>query len=691
MDRQQYFEELMYNIRARAQLDNDFTESAFLDEVTEMLVDAEEVGDLTPVHFNGRGLKGRRLAVSAYDMADDDDSVALAITDFEDVSEEITLSMAEAKAQFTAVEYFVEEALHGTFQQGREESTPEYELADELRRRGRTVTRYRIYLITSKKLSSRAKDFPTTNVDGIPLEYHVWDVERFWHAAESASGREELVIDLREWAAAGVPALKASSADGATTTYLCVLPARLIADLYGRYGGRLLQGNVRSYLSSAGKVNRGIRDTVLSQPDRFLAYNNGITATASAVEVLNSAITRVTDLQIVNGGQTTASLFYSMRERKQAGQFDEASVQAKLVVVSGDLQQELVEKISRYANSQNKVSEADFFSNSPFHVRLEEISRRLLTPPRPGIRDQGKWFYERTRGQYNTEKAKAKLGRTYEAKMFSVWYPRERVITKTDAAKYAMSWDRKPYVVSSGAQKNFTAFAGEITKRWEASADSFNETYFKHIVAQGILYNNIRVAVAKQPWYDKGYLANIVTYTIAKIADKIAKSARGSFNFDAVWQRQGISDATINFALDTALLVLGVLNADNRLKANVTEWAKSEECWRRVQALSIDMPSDFAVELISGEQVRSVRRSAREQQVIDDGIHVQTAVLAISGEEWMAIKRFAGNNRLLRPSDNSILSLVIKTPPGIPTEKQAARLMELKQKVWDNGYGYEEP
>jgi hypothetical protein len=689
MDRQQYFEELMYNVRARAQLDNDFTESAFLDEVTEMLVDAEEVGDLTPVHFAGRGPRGRRLAVSAYDMADDDDSVALAITDFEDVSEEVTLSEADAKRQFTAVEHFLEEALVGAFQQGREESTPEYELADEVRARGRSVTRYRIYLITNKKLSSRAKDFQTGNIGGIPLEYHIWDVERFWHAAESASGREELLIDLREWAVAGIPALKATSADGATTTYLCVLPARLIADLYGRYGGRLLQGNVRSYLSSTVKVNRGIRDTVLSQPDRFLAYNNGITATASSVELEKGAMTRVTDLQIVNGGQTTASLFYSMRERKQAGQFDEAFVQAKLVVVSGELQQELVEKISRYANSQNKVNEADFFSNSPFHVRLEEISRRLLTPPRPGVRDQGKWFYERTRGQYNTEKAKAKLGRSYEAKMFPVWYPRERVVTKTDAARYAMSWDRRPHIVSTGAQKNFTAFANEITKRWEVSAESFNETYFKHLVAQGILYNDIRAAVARQSWYEKGYLANIVTYTVAKISDSILQSSRGSFNFDSIWQRQGVSEATMKFALDIAFQVLGVLEADNRLRANVTEWAKSEECWKRVHTIPIDMPPDFIAELISGQQVRSARRSAREQQLVDDGIRVQTAVLAIPGEEWMAIKRFAENNRLLRPSDDSILSIVIKTPPGIPSEKQAARLMELKQKVWANGYGFE--
>ena len=239
---------------------------------------------------------------------------------------------------------------------------------------------------------------------------------------ESTLGREELTIDLTEWAPTGIPALKASAADGDTTTYLCVLPARLIADLYGRYGGRLLQGNVRSYLSNRGKVNRGIRETVMSKPELFLAYNNGITATATGVEVTSSSITKVTDLQIVNGGQTTASLFYAQRDSKRRSQFDEAYVQAKLVVVSPELAQELVPNISRFANSQNKVNEADFFSNSPFHVRLEELSRRILTPPRPGVTYQSKWFYERTRGQYANEKAK--LGNSAEEKKFAATYPR---------------------------------------------------------------------------------------------------------------------------------------------------------------------------------------------------------------------------------------------------------------------------
>jgi hypothetical protein len=686
MDSQQFYDELMNNVRARAELDRDFTESAFLQEVTERLVEAEEVSDLTPVHFTGAGYRNRRLAVSAYDMDDSDDSIALAVIHFQDVPHIMSLSETDARRQFAAAQYYIEEVLNGSFQVGREESGEEYELAETLRRRGRSVTRYRLYLLTNKALSARAKDFPTSSVDGIPLEFHVWDIERFRRVYESTLGHEELIIDFTEWVPTGIPALNASGVDGDTTTYLCVLPAGLIADLYGRYGGRLLQSNVRSYLSNRGKVNRGIRETVMSQPELFLAYNNGITATATEVEVTSSSITKVKDLQIVNGGQTTASLFYAQRDSKRAVQFEEAHIQAKLVVVSPELAQELVPNISRFANSQNKVSEADFFSNSPFHVRLEELSRRILTPTRPGVNYQSKWFYERTRGQYANEKTK--LG-TSEEKKFAATFPRSQVITKTDAAKYAVSWARKPHLVSAGAQKNFIAFANEVAAKWESSSESINESYFKDLVAQAILYNAIRLAVSKQPWYQSGYLANIVTYTVAKIADLIAKAGRGKFDFDDVWQRQDISDATRAFALEVAERVLEVLTSDRRPVANVTEWAKREQCWETVQALRITLPTDFIDELTSGEQVRSIKKSARVQQRMDDGIQKQAAALAVPREEWLAIQRFAHQRRLLSPVEAGILELVTRSNPGIPTERQAARLMELRQRVSVNGYDHE--
>ncbi len=186
-----------------------------------------------------------------------------------------------------------------------------------------------------------------------------------------------------------------------------------------------------------------------------------------------------------------------------------------------------------------------------------------------------------------------------------------------------------------------------------------------------------------------GYLANIVTYTIAKVSDTIARAGRGEFDFDAVWQRQGISEPTERFALKVAEQVLQVLVSEPRPIANVTEWAKREQCWTAVQVMPIDLPDDVIEELVLGDHVRSMTKAARVQQRVDDGIQAQAAAMAISRDEWASIRRLAQEHRLLGPTDARILALVTRLNPAIPTEKQAARLMELRQRVCAFGYEYE--
>jgi hypothetical protein len=398
------------------------------------------------------------------------------------------------------------------------------------------------------------------------------------------------------------------------------------------------------------------------------------------------AITGFTDLQIVNGGQTTASLFYVDREEKNPPQFLDIAVQAKVVVVTPERAEELVPSISRYANSQNKVSEADFFSNSPFHVRLEEFSRRLLTPPRPGVNYQTKWFYERTRGQYLNEKSKLSKS---EQNKFTATYPRNQLITKTDAAKYMVSWAQKPHMVSAGAQKNFVAFANEVSGKWETSQAEFNEAYFRHLVAKAILFNSIRAEVSKQDWYQTGYLANIVTYTVAKIANLVEQhESKAAYDFDAIWNRQEVPTATMALALNIAPRVLRILTSESRPVTNVTEWAKRAECWKTVQAMPIDVPDGFVHDLVSAADARSQKTQARKQQKMDESIQGQAAVFEIPPHEWLAMQNFAASRRLLSPTVAGILALVTGARPGVPSEKQSRILLEFKQRVIDNGYDY---
>lgn len=686
MDIEDFYKDLMNTVDVRAQFENDFRSSAFVAEVADRLAEAEEVEQLNVLHFAGSGERKRSLAVNGYDLADQDGSVALAVCRFDDSDGSQTLTTTEARKAFASLDNFLDEAVRGVFQEGREESGSEYQLAEDLRMRGRNVTRYRMYLITNMEMSGRAKAFGSSERDGVHVDYHIWDLRRLLQVHESSQGREELEIDLTEWIPGGLEALRTTETASDVKTYLTAIPAQVLADLYGRYGSRLLEGNVRSYLNTTGKVNKGIRATILSEPERFLAYNNGITATATGVEWTpdGRTITLIRDLQIVNGGQTTATLFYVRRDAKEVTHFADVFVQAKLVVVQPEQAVEMVPQISRYANSQNKVSEADFFSNSPFHVRLEDLSRRILAPAQPGVNLQTKWFYERTRGQYTNEQRKLSAA---DARKFVALFPRAQLITKTDAAKYEVSWAKKPHLVSAGAQRNFLAFASQVAAEWEKSDASFNEVYFKHLVAKALLFKRIRALVAVAPWYDKGYLANIVTYTMAKLAAIVETQAAGqSFDFDYIWNHQAASPAVDEASLMVAEKVLGLLTDPRRPTVNVTEWAKREACWDKIRETRMVVPQSFMATLISRDRVVQRRADAAATQKIDSGIVAQQKVLEMGQPAWESVRQFVSERRLATPTHLGILDVAAGRRRGLPSERQSVVLLAILKTAEANGY-----
>lgn len=674
---------LLNQAHVRSAAEGTFTQEAFLSEVSDRLAEAGEIEQLNVVWFEGEGKRRRKLAVHGFDLDDSDNSIALAVLRWGGLSDLGRFSFTEATATLKSLQSFLEEAVSGEFILGREESSLHYQLAQDLRARGRSVSRYRLYLLSDLAISDAAKTFASSEVNGVPVDFHIWDIKRFFQVAESLSGRDELVIDLTEWLPDGLPALEVKATSKETKTYLAAIPAAMLAELYDRHGSRLLEGNVRSYLSNRGKVNKGIRTTVLSEPAHFLAYNNGVTATAVGVTACDGRITSFTDLQIVNGGQTTASLFYVRRENRSAP-MDDVYVQMKLVVVEPQVSAEMIPLISRYANSQNRVSEADFFSNSPFHIRIEELSRRTMAPAKPGVNYQTYWFYERTRGSYQNERNKLTPA---NQRKFEELYPRSQVIDKTTAAKYEVTWGMQPHVVSSGAQKNFTAFANLVARRWESAPDTFNDLYWKHLVAKGLLFESVRSAIAKADWYQKGYLANYVTYTLAKLAHEVGRQARGqAFDLDRIWSEQTVPPIVIDECLEIGKKVQAILTSEARPVQNVTEWAKKEACWTTVQAVAHVLSPELFDELSDRGAVVERKKDAAATQKIDSGIDSQVKVLTMQPSEWVAVQEFLSNNRLLSPDDAGILDLVTGRRPGVPSEAQAKRLLAMHKRAADSGF-----
>ena len=297
------------------------------------------------------------------------------------------------------------------------------------------------------------------------------------------------------------------------------------------------------------------------------------------------AISRIHDLQLVNGGQTTASLYSVMiRDRKDLSL---VQVQAKISIVDSERMEEMVPLISRYANSQNKVSDADFSANDGFHVQLEELSRTVWAPATGDAQRQTHWFYERARGQYADARTRAKTDGRAKERLFLESNPKDQTLTKTSLAKYANTLEQLPHIVSRGAQKNFNEFTIRLADRGPITVD---RQYFERIVAMAILFRDAEHIVHKCQY--GGYRANDVTYTLAYLSRKTGRR----IDLDRIWKEQGVSPALEQtIRLVSAQIHEVIVDAPDG--GNVTEWCKKEICWQRIDGLDIPLPQAFTQEL----------------------------------------------------------------------------------------------
>ena len=355
----------------------------------------------------------------------------------------------------------------------------------------------------------------------------------------------------------------------------------------------------------------------------------------------------------------------------------------KLSVVEPDKAMEVVPRISEYANSQNRVNAADFFANHPFHITLEQFSRRIWAPAGDGSFKQTKWFYERARGSYADARANLTPAKR---KSFDEEYPKAQSFTKTDLAKFEMVWEGVPHIVSKGAQHNFAEYASFIGQKWKKDSNSINELYFKTTVAKAIIFRRLEKLISEQQWYreEGGYRAQLVAYTIAKL-DHALKAAERSLNFDLIWRQQDLPPALAAVLASIAELVRPAVTRPDSVVANVTEWAKKQACWARVQEIEFDLPDDLEPVLLDASEKKVQIKEAKSLQRLDNGIDAQARVLALGSEHWSRVAEYARERRLLSPADHSVLNIAAKRG-ALPTEKQSVRLMEMLSTLQEDGF-----
>jgi len=552
---------------------------------------------------------------------------------------------SEVAHHFELARNFLSQALtaNDKWRAQMEESAPPYEAAIKIHEHRDDLDTARIFLLTNGVV--KQADEKDTEIAGVDVKHSLWDLEKLRRLRSSGQERETIEIDLAGEYGGAVPCLAAEDGTREYTAYLAFFPATLLAKIYGDYGPRLLEKNVRSYLQAKGKVNKGIQATIREMPHRFLAYNNGISGTAEAVTVSHSKdglcrLELLRDFQIVNGGQTTASIYHAVKKEK--ADVSHVTVQVKLTVVNEAAKvAEFVPEISLYANSQNKVNTADFRANDEWHQKLESYSRTVWANAVTGTGRPTRWYYERARGSHLDDKMRA--GTPAKQKEWETQNPVAQKFTKTDVAKYEHTWNQLPHIVGKGAEKNFNEWTMARTKSVARLPDQVD---FEALCAKALLFRTAEKLIGKLEL--GGYRANVVAYTLAWLS----RYTSGRIDLRKIWLRQAVGES-LQLAITTVAPIAYQHLLDHAAGRNVTEVAKKEECWMQFRDVKIELPSlepDFS-------QAGKLPQSAKETAPAGGRVsasEVQEGVQRVQQQVWLELAEWGERDRNLLPWQVSI-------------------------------------
>lgn len=682
-DIQEFYNGLMQQIYVLADTGEDYKISQFFDNAMEYLIEDGTVLDYSylPYKKTGSGMR-----VDGYELVEDREILNLFICDYEENETVVNLTKSDIDADVKRVLKFFTKSVEAVLYRDLEETRPGYAIAYFLHENKHRFSTVNVIIVSNKLLSKSVKELPAHQLENYKVSYDIWDVGRLYEIETSKHKTQKLVIDLENDFNNTIPSLPAHILSSPYPSYLCVLNGNLLSNLYEKYGSRLLESNVRSFLQFRAKINKGIRKTINNEPDMFFAYNNGLTATAEEVVVNDqNQIIKIQNLQIVNGGQTTASLFNTKKIDKV--DLSNIFVQMKLTVINDEKVNDIVPNIAKYANTQNKVSEADFFSNDVFHIRMEEKSRRIWAPAKEGELKGTKWFYERARGQYLEVQSKLTESKKKEFKIIN---PKSQMFTKTDLAKYMMVWENKPQIVSRGAQKNFQAFGELIVPMWNKNDNEFNDLYFMHSIAKIIIFKACDYMVysdgRNEGWYS-GYKANIVAYTLSTVSYLLEKHNK-SIDFSSIWKQQEIPAYFLRELKRISKFINTYIHNPPERFSNISEWCKRDDCWNKLMELldeeqQLVLSDEFLNQMLTAEEVKYEEKDAKKEQKIDNSMELLKHIYKLPVEAWHEIIQWGTENNLLTDKQIQILNLI---PSGkYPSDKQSKIIVQTILYLEDEG------
>jgi hypothetical protein len=642
-----YIEELKSDVASRVysegegvSFEDKFTEYCI--EVIESIGKSEGARVLSYVHPNSQG--GIDWKINGFclkDFVKDEnkkeyyETLDLFITFFKN-EYDYNIGKDDFTKSLNQIKRFINSALKRHIDYIDKAHTELYHLIETIGKQGKDFDRININFLINGFSNHDKEKIEIAEAD---VFVHTWDVTRLFKINESNSVHEPIEIEFQNFTenGKGLQCLQVPSIDDMYDCYLAIVPGVILAKLYKEFSNELLESNVRAFLGQAGKFNKGIRDTIRNKPQMFLPYNNGITATAESVETKfidnQLVITKLNDFQIVNGGQTTASLYHTQKKFKDAD-LSKIFVQMKLTVIKDKEQKNIeVPNISRFANSQNKVSELDLSSNNPYFVQIENLSRKKYVI-NPENKNQSRlWFFERANGQYRESLNKLSPA---QQRAFKEQNPPNLKFVKSDVAKFINGWELEPHFISQGSQKNFIHYTKKITDLVSKNKLP-GENFYRKLIANAILFKTIDQLFGRKGVNaigDTSLKALSVAYTVSYFH----YLTNNRIDLWKIYEQQKIDDFLSGHFSKLLTFVYNhiITEASGSL---ISEYAKRSTSWDKLKNTKY---SDNLISILDSYLVSEEEKTERENEKEIDTNSVEDSVFVVSEIQKMGLKFWDG-------------------------------------------------
>ena len=568
---------------------------------------------------------------------------------------------------------FIQELINGTYDEKWDSDTKEFNFINMIHQNLlpqntedqeiQLIEEVRIHLVTNAQAevppnfdkNENSIELPEgLRCDRLPVAFSIIDIKKISDMRQVEGGNNQsVVVDLAKYDGGCKIIQRKASKD--VDVILTILPGALLHDIYERYGRLILQDNVRAYLGAKGKINRTMRDTIKSEPEAFLIYNNGLTIFTDGFEIKEDKLIKLNGCSIVNGGQTLRTIheaidhMISNKDKALKDINDKLHVMAKIVSAQSGIRDEIRAEVSLYSNSQNKVTDVDKTAFEKFTKLIEELA--VTTKTIKGTY----WFFERLRGEYMSRENR-------ERNKFTNKFPKSQLMTKEQLAKYWNAFEGHPTIANLGGQKSHSQFINKI-RNLKSIEETVDITFFKRVVARAIFYRTCEKAAKRLKI--PGYKSQIVNFTVAALAREIKKIPAG-LNEEAIWDTQALDDdwnELIEYWMEKVQTSFHN-SVDPRLNAAME--ARKEKCWESIKS---DMDRHT---LVSTPGINNDLSSPWENYVFEDKLE---EIKKLTDKDWAALIEWStdkDNNveTLARQILGSIHGYQIGSWAKEPSEKQ---------------------